>query len=234
MRNCPKCNRVIENDAAKFCKYCGSRLPIGVTSQSTANLTTDPPTPKPTEQPVATLIVPPVPKATEIVNDGGIPLERNESPISQNGMPPIPTRDNNNSQCTLLHPPHKKKWTMGQAISQCFKKYTVCKGRACRSEYWYFVLFYYICVLLPFLVGFILDEYANKTEIACVCALLSYVCMLVFVFPLFSASVRRLHDVKLNGWFYLINLIPLLGSLIFIIVMCRKGKEETNKYGYPV
>ena len=34
--------------------------------------------------------------------------------------------------------------TLGESISVCFAKYATFSGRACRSEYWWFMLFIFL------------------------------------------------------------------------------------------
>jgi uncharacterized membrane protein YhaH (DUF805 family) len=46
---------------------------------------------------------------------------------------------------------------MGNAISACFKKYATFSGRASRSEYWFFYLFYIISLF------FLFRNFAQKT-----------------------------------------------------------------------
>lgn len=36
--------------------------------------------------------------------------------------------------------------------------------------------------------------------------------------PGFAVTFRRLHDVDLSGWFYLLALIPFVGGLILLVL----------------
>ena len=38
----------------------------------------------------------------------------------------------------------------------------------------------------------------------------------IFILPNISVSVRRLHDVGKSGYYYFLNLIPLIGTLILL------------------
>ena len=59
-----------------------------------------------------------------------------------------------------------------------------------------------------------------------------YVVYSLFVLlPGLAVSVRRLHDVGKSGWFLLIALIPLLGAIWLLILMCTDGQPGDNKYG---
>ena len=49
--------------------------------------------------------------------------------------------------------------------------------------------------------------------------------------PSIALVVRRLHDVGKSGWFYFIVLIPIIGVLWLLILLCTDGKKEDNKWG---
>ena len=99
------------------------------------------------------------------------------------------------------------------------KKYAVFSGRARRKEYWMFVLFNFIFALAAFLLGLITFG-------------LLYVVYIVAVFvPSLAVSVRRLHDIGKSGWYYLIVLIPIVGPIWLLVLMCRDSQPGNNEYG---
>lgn len=49
--------------------------------------------------------------------------------------------------------------------------------------------------------------------------------------PAIAVMVRRLHDVGKSGWWWLINLIPLVGAIWFLVLMCTDSNSGDNKYG---
>ncbi|WP_423213353.1 DUF805 domain-containing protein [Shewanella maritima] len=53
---------------------------------------------------------------------------------------------------------------------------------------------------------------------------------LLVLIPSIAVAVRRLHDTGHSGWWLLLILIPLLGALILLVVMCFNSKED-NEYG---
>src|SRR6218665_74196 len=46
-----------------------------------------------------------------------------------------------------------------------------------------------------------------------------------------AVAVRRLHDVGKSGWFLFILLIPLVGSIWFLVLMLTDSKAGENAYG---
>lgn len=100
--------------------------------------------------------------------------------------------------------------SFGDAVKSCFGKYATFSGRANRSEYWYFVLFTFLCGIIPFL---------------------GYLASLVFLIPGIAVAVRRLHDLGKSGWNYLFVLIPLVGPILLIIWFCQPSQEGENQYG---
>ena len=111
------------------------------------------------------------------------------------------------------------------AVKSCLSKYATFRGRACRSEYWYFVLF----MALVNIVAGILDA-----SIAGSGANLSPISAIVFValfLPGLAVAVRRLHDKDRTGWWYFILLLPLIGAIVLVVWFCGKGTTGSNRFG---
>ena len=108
--------------------------------------------------------------------------------------------------------------TFSESVSTCFSKYFVFKGRASRSEYWWFQL---IVTL-----SFVISDF-TETDI-------SYLFLgiaLVTLIPAISVGVRRLHDTNRSGFFLLIGFIPFIGGLILLFFLIPEGTKGKNKYG---
>ncbi len=101
-----------------------------------------------------------------------------------------------------------------------FKKYADFSGRSRRSEYWYFVLFNVLAVI----VTLVLDSFIGYPVFYLLYVLGSFI-------PGLSVAVRRLHDTNKSGWFMLIALIPLIGSIILLVFLCTDSDRGENQYG---
>lgn len=98
--------------------------------------------------------------------------------------------------------------TFGESVSTCFRKYAIFEGRASRSEYWWFWLFY-----LLILVG---CELIDETLMA--------IAELVFLLPNLAVFVRRCHDSSHSGWW-------ILCPIYNLILMFYESDPDTNDYG---
>ena len=114
--------------------------------------------------------------------------------------------------------------TFGESVSTCLKKYFNFKDRASRSEYWYFQL-----LLLPI---FIWSQFpSDDNQILTIQLILTF----GLIIPGISSGVRRFHDKDKSGWFILISIIPIIGSIIVMIMLIDKGTEGPNRFGkYPL
>lgn len=103
-----------------------------------------------------------------------------------------------------------------------FKKYAVFSGRARRAEYWYFTLFSFIVSILLSIVGMIIGDSSN---------IIGIVYLLVLIIPSLAVAVRRLHDIGKSGWWCLIGLIPIIGTIWIIVLLVRDSQPGDNVYG---
>lgn len=103
-----------------------------------------------------------------------------------------------------------------------FKNFAKFEGRSSRSEYWYFALFNFLIsialAMLPFFAG---KMFAGVSGLYG---------LLVFI-PTIALSIRRLHDTNRSGWWFLINFLPFIGWIIFIIFAIQASDAGDNQYG---
>lgn len=103
------------------------------------------------------------------------------------------------------------------------------QGRATRSDYW-------LRTFLPILViSIVLSIVATvtSTEDQLSPAMFVYLAFSIFsIWPSIAVSVKRLHDRDQSGWWILIGLIPIIGSIyLFVVVGCLRGTVGENRFG---
>ena len=110
--------------------------------------------------------------------------------------------------------PETQSVSFVEAIKLYFARFTDFSTRSRRSEYWWVCLF-------NFIVGFVIGLIAPD---------LSWIWSLVTLVPTLALCIRRLHDTGRSGWFYLMILIPLVGSIILIVFFCQDSAPD-NRWG---
>lgn len=123
----------------------------------------------------------------------------------------------------------------GEAVSTCFRKYVVFSGRARRSEYWYFMLCYVIVAIIANILDNILGlrtavGQESASGVQANIGWLAVLVALVFLLPGIAVAIRRLHDTGRTGWWYLLVLIPCLGSIVLLIFYVMDSTGD-NQYG---
>ena len=94
------------------------------------------------------------------------------------------------------------------AVKTGFKKYSDFKGRATRSEYWWFAIFIGV-------VSFVLSKISTGFEDLFILA--------TFI-PGLAVAIRRMHDVDKSGWFIL---IPFYNFFLAV----SAGTPGPNRFG---
>ena len=84
------------------------------------------------------------------------------------------------------------------------------EGRSRRAEFWW-----------AYLMVFLISTFLGWTVIA----------PLACIIPMIAVSVRRLHDIGKSGWYYLVFLVPVVGTILMIIWGCQEGMVGRNQYG---
>ena len=121
------------------------------------------------------------------------------------------------------------------------KNYTLFRGRASRTEFWYFLLywaiFYVIIIAVEKVLGldFInlkalpFSEYIPLANLYDKVGLLTVIYRPLTILPSLAVISRRLHDINRSGWWCLMCVTPLV--IILIIFLCKKSDESENKFG---
>ena len=99
--------------------------------------------------------------------------------------------------------------TFAESVSTCFSKYVDFSGVASRSEFWWFFLFQIIVVAVLSLLSQLIADIAA----------------LALLLPSLAVAVRRLHDTGRSGWWLLIGLIPVIGTIVLIVFWVQESKR---------
>ena len=110
---------------------------------------------------------------------------------------------------------------------EALKKYAVFSGRSRRMEYWYFVLFNIIVAVVLSLIDRLTGTFSAASNIG----LLSGIYALAVLIPTLAVTVRRVHDIDRTGWWILINLIPLIGTIVLLVFELTPGTPGSNRFG---
>ena len=110
---------------------------------------------------------------------------------------------------------------------ESLKKYAVFDGRAGLKEYWYFNLFSFIIIIILSVIDIVTGTFNAKVGMG----LLGGIYTLAVLIPGIAVSVRRLHDTDRSGWWLLINGIPLIGIIVFLVFTAQDGTPGDNQYG---
>lgn len=123
---------------------------------------------------------------------------------------------------------------MGAIISNFMEiilgKYAQFKGRAGRSEFWMFYLVYFI---IGAVFSILMNLVASISFLYYIILVLQVIVILGLLVPTLAVSVRRLHDIGKGGGWIFINLIPLIGSIWFLVLLIKEGEKVANRFGNP-
>ena len=135
------------------------------------------------------------------------------------------------------------------ALKECFRNYASFKGRARRSEYWWFMLVINVLtVLLITLMSLYLTQvlgiktrysssysyhyyiaYDYDSTLALIIITTIYGSCIML--PVLSNTARRLHDIGKRGEYMFIAFVPFFGGLTLLVLLCRDSHQKPNKFG---
>ena len=105
-------------------------------------------------------------------------------------------------------------------------------GRARRKEYWMFTLIYiFVIIIAMFLDGALGLGFDMGYGVTAPYGWIYFIVALLHLIPTLGVLVRRLHDVGKSGWFMLISLVPIIGGIWLLVLLCTDGDSSENAYG---
>ena len=142
----------------------------------------------------------------------------NVNDMEQQNQPQPPVFNPQQQQAPQYQPRVTARPVMSfpESVKTCLGKFFDFKGRARRSELWWFVLFAFVCwMVASSLTALVLQILDVDSKVAITVSLVvSTIVSLFFLFPLFSALTRRLHDTGRSGWW--IAIFALMGVLYYV------------------
>jgi uncharacterized membrane protein YhaH (DUF805 family) len=115
--------------------------------------------------------------------------------------------------------------TFPEAIKSGFSNYVTFRGRATRSEYWYWALFVTIASLVALTIDIGVLGFSPSGA-----APISSIFDLVTFLPSLAVAARRLHDMDRTAWWLLIAFTGI-GAFVLIIWFCFRGTRGPNRFG---
>jgi uncharacterized membrane protein YhaH (DUF805 family) len=110
---------------------------------------------------------------------------------------------------------------------QALKQYATFGGRARRKEYWFFMLFNVLAIVVLSVLDVMVGTFSMEAEIG----LFSGLYALAMLIPGLAVLVRRLHDTDRSGWWVLLNLIPVIGALVILVFTLLDSQPGANRFG---
>jgi len=116
--------------------------------------------------------------------------------------------------------------SMKESFISVFKNWRNFSGRACRSEYWFFVLSVFLIAFVLVFVETLLGVFNEEIGYGPV----SFLFQIITIIPSISVTSRRMQDRGISGWWQLsyVLLIPIF--VIFIYLMLP-AQDDENKWG---
>ncbi len=114
------------------------------------------------------------------------------------------------------------KQTFFQSLKICLKKYVTFSGRASRTEFWHYYVFWLI-------IGLALSSSVRINQ-SIESEMLRLIINIIITIPLFAVGSRRLHDIGKSGWWQLIQL-SIIGYIPLIYWLAKPSVKESNIYG---
>jgi uncharacterized membrane protein YhaH (DUF805 family) len=105
-------------------------------------------------------------------------------------------------------------------------KFATFKGRAGRGEFWKFFL---IMFILNVVFG-TLFRFMPQSKVALAVAVVWIVIGLFLIIPFLAVATRRMHDTGKGGGWLFINLVPLIGTVWWFILLVQDGDKKANRF----
>lgn len=86
-------------------------------------------------------------------------------------------------------------------------------------------MFFLFSGIISIVISFVAQSLGDSKGIA------NIVYSLAVLVPSIAVSARRLHDIGKSGWWQLIVLVPIIGGIYLLVLVCTDSNAGDNKYG---
>ena len=105
---------------------------------------------------------------------------------------------------------------------EALKKYATFSGRARRKEYW---MFFLVNISISIILSL------SPIAIGAVGGVLYFIYVIAMIIPGLALAVRRLQDQGKEWTWIFVGLVPFIGGIWLLVLMCTEGSQGENKYG---
>ena len=113
-----------------------------------------------------------------------------------------------------------------EAAKVCLSKYATFSGRASRSEFWFFYLFWNLVMVVAQIIDFSIIFALIASDIPFFFPILTILAMFGFLLPQLAVSWRRLHDIDRTGWW--LGGGMLVTFLFYAVIVAFAVANETT------
>ena len=212
MENTKKCPYSGETilATAKKCNYCGEELPVEKEETTQKKMTTCPACGEEIEENIKEC-----PYCHESVIQNNSTKEVETPMESPQVTSPLTNESHDETNNINEQTPSFFEYYF---VDVFFKHYADFDGKISRKQYWMGYLCYALLIIVLLCIDFLIGSPLIITLLA----------SLALIVPGIAFTVRRLHDIGKNGWWILIYLVPLIGPIWWLILMCTKGETKTE------
>lgn len=118
--------------------------------------------------------------------------------------------------------------SFSEAMRVGLNKFFTPYGRASRSEFWWYYLFMLIIAGVFGVIGGMIMGYGMEQAWL---GIIIEVIDAILAASIICAEIRRFHDTGKSGWNVLWGLLPLVGWIIVLVMLCKPSQPGENQYG---
>ena len=157
----------------------------------------------------------------------GAAVEQSSSPSVEQDSPP--SLDNREvSELEETQRPKAPRIGFRNAVKLGLQNAFNFKTRSSRAEYWWFELAFWLALVLALFVAVpIANQIGGIVGVAASYMSLSIIYLVVARIAL---QVRRLHDLNMSGWYFLLMLIPMIGWAFWLFICFSPSYPKENRW----